>query len=238
MGCDIHFYVETRQPDGSWKTADKWAPCKYDADEIVVDYNDAFYSGRSYYLFAILAGVRNSAGFVPIAEPRGVPEDACAEYKAEVARWDGDGHSHSYLTLAEIFAYDWTQKTKLGGWVPPFGWAQWRDQGKPESYSGGVGGGGVVHSTPEAFETAWQTVREEFGYPEQRHASAHLRPILGGDQGMARFCEILGGSPFCYVEWEEPYLDAISSEFWGKTIPRLVRLGKPEDVRITFYFDN
>jgi hypothetical protein len=42
---------------------------------------------------------------------------------------------------------------------------------------------------------------------------------------------------YCQVEWETPYYKA-ASDFWSSTIPKLLRLGKPEDVRIVFWFDN
>ena len=54
--------------------------------------------------------------------------------------------------------------------------------------------------------------------------------------------EILGGSPYTLVSWKEPYYEAIGSEFFGKTIPRLLKLaadsGGPENVRVVFFFDN
>lgn len=34
-----------------------------------------------------------------------MPEDACLFVKAESERWDGDGHTHSWLTLKEIKEY-------------------------------------------------------------------------------------------------------------------------------------
>ena len=73
------------------------------------------YDQRDYALFAILADVRNGLDeFTPIAEPRGVPDDASPEYRAEVAVWSGDGHSHSWLTLKELQAYDWHKTTCTG----------------------------------------------------------------------------------------------------------------------------
>ena len=81
------------------------------------------YDQRNYALYSILADVRNGygfagvftgMGFTPIAPPRGVPEDASPEYRAEVAAWGGDGHSHSWLTLKELQAYDWHKTTCTG----------------------------------------------------------------------------------------------------------------------------
>ncbi|KKM95452.1 hypothetical protein LCGC14_1188010, partial [marine sediment metagenome] len=83
-------------------------------------YLDRALGQRNYCFFAILADVRNGRGFAgistgdgfnPIAEPRGVPEDASMEVKRENDYWNCDGHSHSYLTLKELLKYDWEQVT-------------------------------------------------------------------------------------------------------------------------------
>ena len=100
LGCDIHLYVE-RRINGIWESADKWTPNKYAAEDegepaLGVEYEDLFYSGRSYNLFSILADVRNGVGFagcdtgdrlVPISDPRGLPENVCELVKSESERW-------------------------------------------------------------------------------------------------------------------------------------------------------
>lgn len=249
MGCDIHFYVEKRE-GSRWVSADTW--CKdeygslstYDWSSDHKSRGRPFYDGRNYGLFAILANVRNGYGFagvdtgdgyVPISKPRGLPQDASPNVKRSSEEWDGDGHSHSHFTVAELLAYDWTQVTKRRGWVDPVEWAKWRDFGKPVGWSGGVGGGETRHYTPNEFEVAWKALREERGYPEQRYASAHLCASEYGD--LAAFCSKLEGSPYCQVEWNQPYYEVVG-EFLGETMPRLWRLGRPEDVRIVFWFDN
>lgn len=251
MGCDIHFYVE-KKIDGRWQTADVWEQDECDdAGDLHVSYKKAFYSGRSYNLFSILADVRNGRGFAvvktgegfnPIAEPRGIPEDACAEYRACAERYGCDGHSHSYFTLAELLAFDWTQVTTQQGWVNPIEWARWRDYGKPSGWCGSIGGGHVRHLSSEDFEAAWQKVRVENGYPESRYASAHLTRHQEDGGDVARMKELLGGSPYALVTWDEPYFEAISGDFFGKTIPRLLKLasdvGGADNVRTTFFFDN
>lgn len=250
MGCDIHFYVE-KKIDGQWVTADEWGDDKYDEGRKTVDYKKQFYSGRSYNLFAILANVRNGRGFAgiktgegfnPIDDPRGTPEDCCPEYRTMMDDYGCDGHSHSYFTLAELLAYDWTQVTTQQGYVDVVEWARWRDHGKPTGRSGDVGGGNVRHLTNEAFEAAWQIVRLENQFPEQRHASAHLNRHQEDKPYLARMREILGGSPYTLVTWSEPYYEAISRDFFGETIPKLLKVaadaGGAENVRATFFFDN
>lgn len=102
MGCDIHFFVELKTG------AD---PHGWEAEGA----EGAFYEGRSYLLFAHLAGVRNDdPNLKPIVEPRGLPEDMSSfvrDYMGDevCGKWDfaPDYHSHSYLTLTELLAYNW-----------------------------------------------------------------------------------------------------------------------------------
>ena len=158
MGCDIHTNVEVRQPDGSWKSHQEWSQ-----EDSYMSPKDELMDSRNYDLFAILADVRNGRGFagivtgqgfVPMATPRGVPDDASPEYKAWVEQWDGDGHSHSYFTVAEIMAYDWTQTSKKTGCVSLQEWSHYKVNGKPESWSGSVSGGGIKHVKLEQVEDA------------------------------------------------------------------------------------
>lgn len=108
MGCDIHIYRE-KKINGAWVTADHWAD-EYDEGRLSVPYKMRAYSGRNYDLFGFLSdGVRNT---VPGAfSPRDTPADASSEVAQEVARWDGDGHSHSWLGLDELRAAQGRMKT-------------------------------------------------------------------------------------------------------------------------------
>lgn len=91
MGCDIHPYVECRNPSGAWE---------YDGID-VWDY-------RSYHLFGWLADVRNHSAVPPISEPRGVPGDLSAEVRERWESWSDEGFSASWLSLDEllVYAYD------------------------------------------------------------------------------------------------------------------------------------
>jgi len=109
MGCDIHLYAEAKK-NGKWQIiCDKRTPREgwdyekggepYEGDKWAQPYR-----GRNYDLFAVLAGVRNYAEIRPIAEPKGVPEDSCIEIRTISDEANGDGHSHSWLTLRELYA--------------------------------------------------------------------------------------------------------------------------------------
>jgi hypothetical protein len=55
-----------------------------------------FADGRNYNLFAKLAGVRGEG-----PSPKGVPDDASDLALMMVDRWEGDGHSHSWMLMDE-----------------------------------------------------------------------------------------------------------------------------------------
>jgi hypothetical protein len=99
MGADIHTFVETFR-DGRWQyetgalvtPMDEWA-----------DPSEPF-EWRHYSMFGFLAGVRDHD--VPqIAETRGLPDDVSAEVRGKHGN-DPDWFSESWLTLAELLAYD------------------------------------------------------------------------------------------------------------------------------------
>lgn len=105
MGCDIHAFGEVLK-DGKWVSADIWQKNPaYSEEELSVPNWCRLTDNRHYDLFAVLANVRNgtwSEKLPVIAEPRGLPEDASKEVLAQSERWNGDGHSHSFLTRAEL----------------------------------------------------------------------------------------------------------------------------------------
>jgi len=105
MGCDIHFYTECKidiNDKKRWVSCDNWKINPYD-DEPNLDINYV-YSTRNYALFAELAGVRRGTSKM-IFPPRGIPDDVCDEIKTAYDMWEGDGHTHSWLTMKELNDY-------------------------------------------------------------------------------------------------------------------------------------
>lgn len=82
MGCDIHCHVEI-------KIKGKW------------HHYNAIHIDRSYALFTKMAGVRNCENVKPISKPRGAPTDMSEVTRLDYVLWDGDGHSHSFLSGQE-----------------------------------------------------------------------------------------------------------------------------------------
>ena len=103
MGCDIHIYTEIKMTlradrEGTqitqWFPADAYFPnpyvemgikdpysCAFEGEETIPFLRTEIYKGRQYFLFALLADVRNYNGVTPMSEPRGIPEDACRRTK-------------------------------------------------------------------------------------------------------------------------------------------------------------
>lgn len=235
MGCDIHLFVEAKA-NGKWGPKDAWemdTDCEPPA--LKVPYGKRFYDGRNYNLFSILANVRNGygfagcktgVGFVPIAMPKGMPDDASEAVAGESESWGEDGHSHSWLTLREILEYDWTQTTTLRGYVDALSFREWmhsrRDGGfGPKSYCGGVGGSSVKIISHDEMESQIKAIeKRESQYQAITEA---IKKDMGG--------------MYANLEWQEPYYRS-GREFLGETVPRLLRFGDLDSVRIVFWFDN
>ena len=232
MGTDIHAALEIRK-NGKWETQlspNKWFG-KYDDEPRLTARFDV--GGRNYDLFAILADVRNGHGFagcdtgdgfVPISEPKGLPDDMDEHTREALS----DEHTPSYVTLTELLDYDWSQTTKHRGWVTAVEFEEW-DRMKewepaPKSYCGRVSGATVEH-------VSLQEMRKRVNAIIKRHQNwaAGIEEIK---QTMS--------SVYCLVEWTEQYSDS-AGHFWTITMPKLMQLGKQygnENVRLVFDFDS
>jgi hypothetical protein len=245
MGCDIHIWTEIQAKDGSWD---------------LLESKEA-YDGRNYGLFSILANVRNGYGaagcdtgdgFVPISMPKGIPEDASDFYKSEVSKWGIDGHSHSFLTLKEFLDYDWDQVTVKRGVVGPKEYEAFKENGKPESYSGGAMGSCVINVSNEEmegyienkdnFEWLFPFVLKHLedntkSYPREWPAGETLRASIV-EATIER--EVPNHSVYTSVSWETSYREACT--WWFKdSFPNLEKNapdGDPERIRVVFFFDN
>lgn len=87
MGCDIHSRAEKRV-GGKWQVIPGFEP----------------FDWRSYGMYGFLANVRNYSAVPPLAEPRGIPEDAPPDDEEGI--WLGD-HSFSWLSLEELLAFNY-----------------------------------------------------------------------------------------------------------------------------------
>lgn len=228
MGTDIHFFVEAREStQAPWLSVDKWTE---EDGYKRVSYLDSFYSDRCYDLFSILAGVRNGygfagvstgSGFVPMGEPRGWPKDL----SEELAEQEID-HSASWWTLRDLMDYDWTQETTKSGVVSLQQWAEWMIWGRPKEWSGGISGPRIKIVEEQELARVMAEMKLD-KYKVFREEG--VRKAIGMNWfGMEIYTE---------VEWKVKYYEA-GKNFLAGTVPRLWRLGEPENVRCLFFFDS
>jgi len=109
MGCDIHMYPEVKR-NGKWEFVYRFQPGRYYEEEPEWKDRANYYAweDRWYWLFGQLAGVRRPGP--PIVEPRGFPSDASQAVVAARDDGDGDYHSWSWLTLAELKAHPFRER--------------------------------------------------------------------------------------------------------------------------------
>ena len=236
MGCDIHAVLETKV-GGKWKLVGEANHTQEAAGEPAWLNMPEFYHGRNYSLFAVLADVRNGSGFggcdtgdriEPIADPRGVPHDASPEYKAWVAKWDCDGHSHSYHTLFDLLEYDWTREKVTRGYLDMETYAAWvgyfEEQGdSPKGWCGDVGGGKTKKITREEADKLLAPAESTVGWKRAEWAKDKF--------------------PNTYVqcEWRQPLAVALGAGVWTNVIAPMLKIGNEvgyDSVRMVFFFDN
>lgn len=108
MGADIHGFVECRATFGAVLgsgrgVGEDWAAA--------IDLG-LLYGGRSYDAFGCLFGVRNYAGFRPLAAHRGLPGDVSEQVRAAYESLGRDGHSASWIGWAELERVDWGESAE------------------------------------------------------------------------------------------------------------------------------
>jgi hypothetical protein len=98
MGCDIHCNLEyQRNKESAWYDIDLYKKNKYFGkceDDEPEYWKVSLYNERSYFLFGLLAGVRNYA-VEPISQPRGIPDDGSESIKEYYNKWGDDAHTPS-----------------------------------------------------------------------------------------------------------------------------------------------
>jgi hypothetical protein len=127
VGSDIYGAIECRLTWGRDFVEDPM-PWSHAIDLVML------YSGRDYDAFACLFGVRNFAGFEPVAADRGIPADASKETRqaANVC----EPFDPTWITWPEIEAIDWDQQaTRPDARLHQYARGEdgeWREHGKSE----------------------------------------------------------------------------------------------------------
>lgn len=168
MGCDIHLVTQVRETaESPWREVEVAYTCPDcdgtgEVEHRMPEYRRCLdcggtgkakgYNRRNYDVFGQLADVRNGRGFagvktgegfVPISQPRGLPDGFVPPDPENDEGWLGD-HSFSWLTLAELLAYDVERQTGKQGVLSKSEWEAWDRKGRPPSYSGNVVGSAVT----------------------------------------------------------------------------------------------
>ncbi|MCB9602206.1 MAG: hypothetical protein H6721_15675 [Sandaracinus sp.] len=230
MGTDIHCFVE-RRAEGRWhlvpplvETLDRLhvlasrklrrsypgriVETEEERLSLVGAWESRCEFGRNYGLFAILAGVRNGLGLDPIVAPRGLPDDASNETRWSIASLLGhedDCHDHSWLTLEEILAFDWTREVRRVCLVDGPGYVRFRE--RP-----------VIEPSRVRFEPRERVVSNEAMDDALRR---------GDTAGLLTEVTEVGS-----------YRAVAGTHFLEELVPALRELGRPQDVRLVFFFDS
>ena len=101
MGCDSHFFLERRVNKGPWHIDPGHKYLEDPRDGSLHPLEIPSLSGRSYYLFGLIAGVRSHHS-VAIVPPRGLPDDVSKEILLYYTDYKPDFHTPTYLTPKEL----------------------------------------------------------------------------------------------------------------------------------------
>ncbi|MEV7175724.1 hypothetical protein [Kitasatospora sp. NPDC093679] len=188
MGADIHGFVECRATHGVLDENDdiRWEPA--------VDL-DLLYGGRSYDAFGCLFGVRNHAGFRPLADGRGLPGDVTAEVRRAYEVWGRDAHGASWVSWAELAAVDWDEpaeavdeRVEEYSLVPTRGWVRtgksFRDTGGRPEGAAWIQDGRLLRTVRMVRRDAvppdgpWAPVWQVMGALAGVHGAANVRLVV------------------------------------------------------------
>ncbi|NUS06100.1 MAG: hypothetical protein HOV97_26505 [Nonomuraea sp.] len=128
MSTDVSGMIECRPLARLWGEDDEDVIWRAAVDLFFLD------PGNAYDALACLFGVRNSFGFQPLAEGRGLPADVSDDVRATFDAWGGggaqDAHGATWISWAELAAVNWDETDRSGtrsrsgvagqetGWAP------------------------------------------------------------------------------------------------------------------------
>ena len=115
MGCGINLWVEVRD-ETVWRFANPWRIESCD-DEEWLEWQRP-YERPNYFLFGILAGVRNQEFVHPISAPRGDPANLSDTGQRIILEWASDPlFALSWLGANELLTHNWETPIQLSGFV-------------------------------------------------------------------------------------------------------------------------
>ena len=110
MSTDMSGMIECRPGARIWGEGDEDAVWLAAIDLFLLN------TGNAYDALACLFGVRNSFGFQPLVEDRGLPEDISDGVRAAFTAYGGPEYAHSttWITGAELTAANWDETDSSG----------------------------------------------------------------------------------------------------------------------------
>jgi hypothetical protein len=100
MGCDAHFFLERRINKGDWHLDPGHRIDCDKSDDRPFPIEIPSLSGRNYYFFGVIAGVRATYVNKPIAEGRGLPTNISSILKEYFEKYDF--HSPTFMSPKEL----------------------------------------------------------------------------------------------------------------------------------------
>lgn len=209
MGTDIHLQAEIRT-NGAWQRLPN------------PNGRSRLFSDRNYFLFGILAGVRGIRENGVISEPRGFPDDLSfipdGEYDSPDYVDLGE-HSYSWLTLRELYAWDWGQTVMQRKTVSVVGYHQWKLYGHEDE------------DPPEEYVPQYATGKQVDHFA--------MDVILSHFEGPSFWTEVKKRTEWTEVEYAYTHAQ-LAGKFYSRTMPLLFHAceGRLDDCRIVFGFDS
>lgn len=110
MSTDVSGMIECRPGARIWGHDDEDTVWEAGIDLLLLN------TGNAYDGLACLFGIRNSFGFQPLAEDRGLPDDASDGLREMYAGYGGpqDVYGTTWLSWAELAAVDWQETDAYG----------------------------------------------------------------------------------------------------------------------------
>jgi len=237
MGSDIHMITQVRE-NGEWRTK-----------------HDAFnYRTRNYSVFGMLADVRNGrgfagavygTGFIPISEPKGLPDDLREKMYKILDEYDEEWAEDQGLSFAGIGAREVRDNYVEGEWLGDHSFT-WLDMAEIKAY--------IQKIKDENLQTAYKR------YVKESNMREYLRAKNRGEN-LSAFYEEWISFKAKEVQFEDyikdplkydednlivvyvlvSYLDACASFFGSEAFKSMMGLADQygdENVRIVFGFDS
>lgn len=126
MHVDLHLLAEFQDENGGWHPANEigslYPGQEFDRQEFV-----PWWRGYDPAVIALMTGIQiqglTAIGITPITPPRGLPTDLCSEYSAAHADRQILGtHTFSWLRVAELASYQWTQLVTIKRRITALEW--------------------------------------------------------------------------------------------------------------------